>query len=216
MIRKGWKLIQLKTKISRMRRTIIDIFVHREDTLWQWFAAMVLCLCLISAAGCGQSQSKVASRDEANESVGEVATRDEVDEVNESVKPEAGIHPLTRKRESIKAATDTTLDIDPNIAEKLDPALKRKLAELTKEDRLDEYLGIIGKYAGVESQELRQKVSDLGCSVGTVTSSFFTTECQAGDILDLAKFDFVTYLELAKEVYPSDQHNHKNHGGCER
>jgi len=197
--------------------------MDREDHLWQCLAAILLCFILV--AGCStqersKDQSKAASHDVATSgeatsgkvTPGEATSQEEAKGL---VMAKTDKQPSV-KRKVIEPVATTTAAIDPDIVKKLDPALKKKLAELTAEGRMDEEIGMIGKYAGVKPQELRQKVANLGCSVGTVTTSLFTVECEAGDVLELAKFQFVKYLELEQEVYPLGQSNSEGGGRCGR
>lgn len=98
--------------------------------------------------------------------------------------------------------TTAELALDPDIEKKLDPALKKKVTELLAADRSYEPVQMIGKYVYVEASNLKQILSELGCSAGTVTASFFTVECPAGVVFELAGLQFIEYLELSKERYP--------------
>lgn len=94
----------------------------------------------------------------------------------------------------------------------MDPALKKKIYELAAENRMNERVKIIGEHAYMEQAELRHKMSELRCSVGTVTAHFFSAECSAEAILELAEYYFIVYLELSRELYPLNYHNMEGGG----
>lgn len=141
-------------------------------------------LCIILMTSCKQGQSKSTLEAEAKKPP-----------ISQSMEQSSD------KMKIIQPRTTAAWPLGPAIEKKLDPALKKKITELLAADRSDEPVQMIGKYAQVEAYKLKQILSELGCSVGTVTTSFFTVECPAGAVLDLAGLEFIEYLELSKERY---------------
>lgn len=109
---------------------------------------------------------------------------------------------LSSQQKQAQLDTATVMSLDPAIAKKLDPALKQKVAELKAADKLGEEVRILGKFKSIEKEKLRQSVSDLGGTIGTITTSGFTLHCPASSVLEIAKLEFIEYLELSQKVYP--------------
>jgi len=91
--------------------------------------------------------------------------------------------------------------IDSTGMEKLDSAMKKKIRELSKADKLEEQVNFIGKYVGISEDELRQKMTDSGGKIHTVTASTFTAECSASALLQLINSESITYVELSQKKY---------------
>ncbi len=79
--------------------------------------------------------------------------------------------------------------------------MKNKLKILTEANKLEEQVRFIGKYTGISEDELRQKVLKLGGTVNSVTTSTFTAECPVKTVIELARLESISYIELSKTVY---------------
>lgn len=146
-----------------------------------FYLGILVCITLITS--CKQDQSKSASEVGAKKPIMSQGMAQSSD------------------MEIIPPHTTAELALDPDIEKNLDPALKKKVTELLDADRSYEPVQMIGKYAYVEASNLKRILSELGCSAGMVTASFFTVECPASAVFELAGLEFIEYLELSKERY---------------
>ncbi|MDZ7766502.1 MAG: hypothetical protein U5K00_19105 [Melioribacteraceae bacterium] len=91
--------------------------------------------------------------------------------------------------------------MNDNYKEKLDHGLRMEL-EKNGAVESSEKIQFLGKCNEEISEETKTMIEQTGVKVGTVTKDIFTASGTLDQIVDLAKLDFIKYLEKSKELYP--------------
>lgn len=121
----------------------------------------------------------------------------------DTIKPEKKAIPTAtaeQKSMEMPAVPDTiAAKTAEEVNQKLEPALTKHLADLTRTQQDTTEVKIVGKYENLTEEELKHLIRDLGGEVMTVTKSTFTLRCPANCVSDVAKIEGISYLELSKE-----------------
>ena len=85
---------------------------------------------------------------------------------------------------------------------KCDAPLRQKLEELSRTGR-QETLGVLGKCRSPIDDAMRQGIANTGATLLSVNDDLFTARAPSDRLLELAKLEFVTQLQLAQTAEPS-------------
>jgi hypothetical protein len=85
---------------------------------------------------------------------------------------------------------------------KLDTELRTELKESQTKD--SEVIGFFGKCNNEITQEMKDKINSTGAKIETTIKDIFTASGTLGQIVEVAKLDFIKSLEKSKQSFPNN------------
>ncbi len=100
-----------------------------------------------------------------------------------------------------QGAPPRSTDTEP-VSRKVDPSLLAQINNLPTDQRTGQEIDVIIRTKGQMSAFERAQIEKMGGPVSSVLGDIAVARVPVGRIADIARLDFVIYIEKAKKVYP--------------
>ncbi len=85
---------------------------------------------------------------------------------------------------------------------KVDPSLLVEINKLPAEQQADGWIDVIIRTSGQIGPSERAEIERMGGRISSVLGDVVVARIPAGRIIDIARLDFIIYMEKAKKLYP--------------
>ncbi len=88
------------------------------------------------------------------------------------------------------------------LSKKMDPSLLAEVNKLPAEQQADREIDVIIRTSGQIGPSERAVIEKMGSQISSVLGDIVVARVPVGRIIDIARLDFVIYMEKSKKLYP--------------